>query len=392
MQTRGVLKSRKKVLSNYLDLGGTLRHCDVQETLAWMRHHQTALGITRISDVTHLDCIGIPVALCVRPNAKHLSISMGKGLSFEMAYVSALGEAIEMFHLENPPDIAYSASYHALTHLALPVISPREFNRGFIFLQSIEDISLDWVWAVELFSKKEVLIPHILTHLNSTRNHPEYAYFQVSTNGIATGNTKTEAMCHALYEIIERDSLAQLSMMDEYERRARLLSLSSITGLNAELLQKFQRAHITVKLWDITSMLGIPAFQCAIFDENPYRVQGVFRGSGCHLSKDIALSRALMEAAQSRLGVIAGSRDDLFPDQYQQSMHRLSEQEGVCDFSRVINIDLMSSFTDHLHYLLNQLAHAGYHKVYLVEHTKNTLQLPVVQLFVPGMHFNGMRT
>ena len=40
-------------------------------------------------------------------------------------------------------------------------------------------------------------------------------------------------------------------------------------------------------------------------------------GSGCHLSADIALSRALTEAAQSRLTVIAGSRDDLFRSTYE---------------------------------------------------------------------------
>ena len=39
-------------------------------------------------------------------------------------------------------------------------------------------------------------------------------------------------------------------------------------------------------------------------------------GAGCHLDRDTALLRAATEAAQSRLGHIAGSRDDLFRKTY----------------------------------------------------------------------------
>ncbi|MCL6649199.1 MAG: YcaO-like family protein [Chloroflexi bacterium] len=37
-------------------------------------------------------------------------------------------------------------------------------------------------------------------------------------------------------------------------------------------------------------------------------------GQGCHARREIALLRALTEATQSRLTVIAGTRDDLFVD------------------------------------------------------------------------------
>ncbi len=39
---------------------------------------------------------------------------------------------------------------------------------------------------------------------------------------------------------------------------------------------------------------------------------------GCHPVREIALLRALTEAAQSRLTYIAGSRDDCFPAAYIQ--------------------------------------------------------------------------
>lgn len=43
---------------------------------------------------------------------------------------------------------------------------------------------------------------------------------------------------------------------------------------------------------------------------------GRFTGSGCHPDRAVALSRAVSEAAQSRLTLIAGARDDLGPEYY----------------------------------------------------------------------------
>src|SRR5262245_66558882 len=42
-------------------------------------------------------------------------------------------------------------------------------------------------------------------------------------------------------------------------------------------------------------------------------------GYGCHPDRDVALSRALTEAAPSRLALIAGTRDDLLPAYYRSS-------------------------------------------------------------------------
>jgi ribosomal protein S12 methylthiotransferase accessory factor YcaO len=44
---------------------------------------------------------------------------------------------------------------------------------------------------------------------------------------------------------------------------------------------------------------------------------GIFTGTGTHLAKSVALSRALTEAAQARLTSISGNRDDILPKYYQ---------------------------------------------------------------------------
>lgn len=377
--------------SSYVDLGGSLRSCTLQQTMDRVRALLPLLGITRIADVTQLDCIGIPTALCIRPNAKHLSISMGKGMTFDLAFISAIMESIELFHMEHPPAISHTASYQQLKDTA-PAISPDQFTAGYFIQKTITKQVFNWVDASEICSNSNVLIPHGLTQLDSTCVQTEAAYFQVSTNGIAAGNSYDEAVCHALYELIERDSLARFSQLKKEARHARQLRLDSInSALNQHYLAQYQKAGITIQIWDITSSSGIPAFQCLIYDDNPYRVSGLFRGAGCHIVKEIALARALTEAAQSRLGIITGSRDDLFLDQYQKRNIAFEQSIGTKDYSTIIQSAVPDTFSNHVEWILQRINSMGFHSVYIVNHTKKSLDIPTVQAFIPGMLFNGQR-
>src|SRR5215470_16618299 len=79
---------------------GTHRTVAPEETLARVRPHMAAFGITRLGNITGLDRIGIPVAVAVRPNSRSVSVSQGKGLELPQAMASALMEACEGFHAE----------------------------------------------------------------------------------------------------------------------------------------------------------------------------------------------------------------------------------------------------------------------------------------------------
>jgi ribosomal protein S12 methylthiotransferase accessory factor len=76
----------------------------------------------------------------------------------------------------------------------------------------------------------------------------------------------------------------------------------------AELIGRFLDAGMWLQIVYVGSPYAIPVFAAYIWSED-YPI--VFAGSGCHTFPQIALSRALTEAAQSRLTCIAGTRDDL---------------------------------------------------------------------------------
>ncbi len=76
-----------------------------------------------------------------------------------------------------------------------------------------------------------------------------------------------------------------------------------------------------LRLFDITTDIGLPAVFATISPRPDGREAGwrhfdIASGRGCHPSAARAAIRAITEAAQSRLTIIAGARDDFDPELY----------------------------------------------------------------------------
>lgn len=374
--------------TKYYHLGGTIRTCLPEATLSNLSSILPTIGITRVANVTHLDSIGIPVALCIRPNAKHLSVSQGKGLTWELAKISAIMESIEGYHAENPIPPDLHGSYETLCQNYL-LINPEQMMTGYFPDKQIKQRELTWIKGKEILTNTTLYIPHTMICLDSSQNHPEYAVFSVNSNGLAAGNSLEEAMLHALYEIIERDALWFFATLDEVQQTMRLVRQDTIdSAINQQLLLKFQQANMSVSIWNLTGELGIPAYSCAITETNSLRSLGTFTGSGAHLSHEIALARALTEAAQTRLTLITGSRDDIYPEYYQQLSKQKNHVSNIAANAHfgINNQKLISDTLDaQLHTIKQRLKQRGYQKIITINHTKPQLNIPVVHLFVPGM-------
>lgn len=392
MEIPALLRAKSIGQKNYTC--GTHRVCDPAETFRHIAPHFASVGLTRIADVTGLDSIGIPVCNAIRPNAKSLSVSQGKGANLMLAKVSAAMEAIELYHAENVSlDLTFS-SYQDLACTA-SACDPNRLNLQ-PFTRYERDWVIPWVKGFDLLQKREVFVPYDLVHCSLLPADTRDSIFFISSSGLASGNHPLEAVSHALCEVVERDA-THLWELKVRQRPAEYVDLASVDASSCrELLDKLDQAGFSTYVWNMTSDVPIPAFGCAIAEHpaaRPLLSVGIFHGFGCHLSKEIALSRAITEAAQSRLTYISGARDDLFREEYaltQAEFHQaqwlklLAPAQPALDFRRLPSLET-DSLEDDVAVQLAYLKRAGFEQVIVVDLSQPQIGIPVVRVIIPGM-------
>jgi YcaO-like protein with predicted kinase domain len=220
------------------------------------------------------------------------------------------------------------------------------------------------------------------------------------TNGLAAGNSYTEATLHALYEVIERDAVAAEEFFHQHHdaasrlrRPVRLVHQDTLPEECALLVAGLRRAGVRLAVQDLTAGCGVPVYGVVLIDESYPGAEGVpvtFAGYGCDLDPRHAVMRALTEAAQAHTGVTLGARDDFeglrpVPDRPAMLRRRLDLLYGeptvrfaAADRPRT---DLLSD----IRAVLDRLRTAGYDTCLVSELTRADLGIPVVRVLVPGL-------
>lgn len=348
------------------------------------------MGITRIANVTGLDRIGIPVVMVPRPNSRCLSVAQGKGLDLDAARASGLMEAVETYHAERITLPLKLCSYEELryTHrvadvTALPILRDALFDG---------ELPLLWIEGHDLLQDEGVWVPFDLVHTSFTITRWRGpATFAPTTNGLASGNHLTEAISHGICEVVERDAAALWALRGEQWRDSSRIALDTVDDPGARsVLERLEAAGIDVAVWEITSDVGIPAFRCTITDRQDTPLHRLYpsTGTGCHPTRSIALLRALTEAVQSRLTAIAGSRDDIWREEYEGFQERhpaplLPPPDPLRPYPGVSRE--AETFEEDVAWELDRLRDAGIDRVIVVDLTMPQLGLPVVRVVIPGL-------
>jgi ribosomal protein S12 methylthiotransferase accessory factor len=372
---------------------GTHRLCAPEETLERLRPLLAPMGITRIANVTGLDRVGIPVMMVVRPNSRSVAVSQGKGLTVAAAKASGVMEAAELWHAEHITKPLKLASYREMRvdhRVADPDRLPRDgdgFEPGLPIL---------WIEGSDLIGGGSVWVPHELVSANYTLPLPAGSgCFQASSNGLASGNHRLEAICHGLCEVVERDA-ATLWRLSGEARSRRAVDPATINDPECrELLVRFAAADLAVRIWDTTSDVGVASFCCLVAERSGEFADPEY-GNGCHPTREVALLRALTEAAQARVTYISGTRDDYPVDAWEADYRRrrldVLGSDLLIDTADppTVSFDEVPSFTapsleDDLDWLLTRCRATGIDQVIAVDLGKEALGLPVVRVVVPDL-------
>ena len=289
-----------------------LRACTPEETLATVAPALPSCGITRVASITHLDTLGIPTWVSVRPGGQVLQVSNGKGVTDAAAQASATMEACELHLAENPDPARLWHGSMAELAKAEPdarVVPPEELPGG-IGRYFTPDFTGEWTSGTDLGTGDRVWVPS-----NAVYFYRRPLLFETTTNGVASGNTRAEAELHALYELIERDALAALSEGGRVRLRGRgqVIDPDSVTFPLARLILDRCAAQGTrVVLMALPAPVAVSAIWALFLNAQGISSRSTINmGSGAHVAPEVALVRALAEAAQTRLTKIHGARDDI---------------------------------------------------------------------------------
>ncbi len=413
------LKSRKKWTSK-----GTSRIQPVEATLEKVNPMINEIGISRIANITDMDRLKIPNYSSVLPGTEdYIWVYGGKGPTKNHAKASAIMESIERFsalqrnYTFKVIQGSYeelSKSYNILTYDE--VIEPLSFTLD-------NKMIMDYCMGYDLLNEKDILVPASLVIFKYMPKPPSvnpYAFYH--TNGLASGNVIEEAICHALCEVIERDSTSisefvssafQYHILRTIENSfiqngIKLKTIESkkfiddngiysdvnLNNIDSEqikyLLKRFENCQITINIKNITSDFGIPTFIASSVEWINHDYGYLVEGHGAHPDSRIALIRAITEVSQSRAANIQGSRDDLRKMKYdfedsddKRSWQFMKSTKNIkfSDIESFYNEDIL----DDIKLILAKLKKKGLNKSIIVNLTNPKLNIPVVRALVPGL-------
>jgi ribosomal protein S12 methylthiotransferase accessory factor len=253
---------------------------------------------------------------------------------------------------------------------------------------------LEWVRGWDLLSGARCWLPANAVFHPYLPDGDALMILRGSTNGLASGNILEEAICHGLAELIERDcwSLCWVRIKygcgDQYPG----VDLDDAGPVLRRLIGRFARNGVELYLRDISSEAGVPAYYAASYEEVAHGVLA-HEGMGAHPDPEVALARAVTEAAQSRAADIQGSREDISYWRMRAGNGTITRREWSITKASHDRRSLgctgarHEDIRDDIGWMIERLAAIGLTRVLAVDLTRPELGVPVVRVIVPGLEF-----
>ncbi len=377
---------------------GTYRVKDPVDTYDSNEEKLRTAGITRITEITHLDRVKIPVFSSIRPTAQSggVSVYAGKGATVEQARASAMMEGFERYSAEKQDIDQEKISISAYNEIKNDsVLNPRDLLLPKSFEnQNIEMQKLEWIEAEEIISESPILVPaNAVFHPyipNREIKPSAMAMFKGNTNGLASGNVIEEAVLHGIFEVVERDAW---SIFELTKRNKKQIDLDTIENETvSELVEKFTSQGIKIKLMDITADLKIPTIVASADDTILKDAALLTLGVGTHLNPEIAAIRALSEVAQSRATQIHGTREDTVRADFMrkagyENMKRTNKDYFVEEDEKINLSDIENKITGSIkrdiEVSIEEVQKAGLDKVIYYDLTREEIGVNVARVIIP---------
>lgn len=369
--------------------GCTHRALKPSQTIKNVEKKLKTAGVTRVTEITHLDRVGIPVYSAIRPTAQEgaVSIYAGKGATTQQAKASAMMESFERYSAEKQATDKkriVKGSYEDISNSLNPeaLILPQKISLN---------ENLEWIESQDIFSEDKIMIPaNSVFHPYECDN--AINLFKSNTNGLASGNVLEEAVFHGITEVIERDAWSIFEVRKESTTEIDCNGVDN--PIIIDLMGKFRKAGIEIKLMDLTADIQVTTM-AAVADDTVLKDPALLTlGVGTHLDPEIAAIRAITEVAQSRATQIHGTREDTVRAVFMRKagyerMKRINKH-WFGESKKIIGLDELknkssSSFKEDIQITTKEIKKCGMGKAFYVDLTRDEVKVPVVRVIIPGM-------
>lgn len=228
----------------------------------------------------------------LKRSAENVSALGGTGVSFyskDEAILKCLSETIERYSLlKTKSDLVIDAPQNELKNSdydpkLIPYIKAKKM--------------IGWVEGQDITGAK-VYLPAQSVYLNHQIKENESLIGQPLSNGAAAGFDHRETLLRGIYELVERDAFLTMYLNKISPPPVRISKKSTLY----ELVDKIEKYHLELKIYDITNDLQIPTFLCVLIDKTGVGPASVF-GMKTSFNTEYALKGAIEEAMHIRVWV-----------------------------------------------------------------------------------------
>lgn len=175
---------------------------------------------------------------------------------------------------------------------------------------AIADVALDWTPA-ERLGGGILWVPNAAVSLDFTTVTP--AWLAVSTDGQGAGFDLATASLKGLCELVERDAFWLWERQSLIDRSHDTIDADTIRfDWFQRVRARFAGLGIGLRVFALPAVVALPVIVAELIDLGPEAPHRPFSfGMSGAVDPEAALRGAVLEAAQCRLTVISGARDDL---------------------------------------------------------------------------------
>lgn len=251
---------------------------------------------------SYVNAVGIEV----KADSEFTVTGYGRSLTVNDSYNVALLEAVERYcGLSNRKSLTnVYGSFNELKE-NYNLIDPEAFVLGESsskYLKYTPDLKFYWVKGYSLITRREIFVPEQLAYycdpekISLNRSNDSNRFVYDSSNGLALGSSRAEAILHGILEVVERDAFLNLWYSGEIPEKIDISNTKTKLDL---VINELEERKIYLHFFKANRDVPIPCIVALIENRNPDAKMKYYLAASCNFNPIKAIENSAFEVITS---------------------------------------------------------------------------------------------